>query len=219
VRLETGAYAELDDGPPSGLLLHPSGGRLVAQRTVALPRLRGRAPEAIPANADGFVAVDPHGRVAGVEDVWAAGDGTSFPVKHGGLAAEQADAAAADIAVAAGAVVERTPFRPVLRAQVLTPSGPCYLRRDAAGGSGEGEASAQPLWLPPGKIARRWLAPWLAASTTGGPGPPPARGRCARADRPASRRDSSVGAREGVPPATPAPNPRYVLAMSAAPGA
>jgi sulfide:quinone oxidoreductase len=103
VRLETGAYAELDDGPPSGLLLHPSGGRLVAQRTVALPRLRGRAPEAIPANADGFVAVDPHGRVAGVEDVWAAGDGTSFPVKHGGLAAEQADAAAADIAVAAEA--------------------------------------------------------------------------------------------------------------------
>jgi hypothetical protein len=90
-------------------------------------------------------------------------DGTSFPVKHGGLAAEQADAAAADIAAAAGAVVERTPFRPVLRAQVLTPSGPCYLRHDAAGGSGEGEASAQPLWLPPGKIAGRWLAPWLAA--------------------------------------------------------
>lgn len=103
MRLETGAYAELDDGPPSGLLLHPSGGRLVAQRTVALPRLRGRVPEAIPANADGFVAVDPHGHVAGVEDVSAAGDGTSFPVKHGGLAAEQADAAAADIAVAADA--------------------------------------------------------------------------------------------------------------------
>jgi sulfide:quinone oxidoreductase len=163
VRLETGAYAELDDGPRSGLLLHPSGRRLVVRRIVALPRLRGRAPEAIPANADGFVAVDPHGRVAGVEDVWAAGDGTSFPVKHGGLAAEQADAAAADIAAAAGAVVERTPFRPVLRAQVLTPSGPCYLRHDAAGGSGEGEASAQPLWLPPGKIAGRWLAPWLAA--------------------------------------------------------
>ena len=66
-------------------------------------RAYAAAPRAIPANADGFVAVDPHGRVAGVEDVWAAGDGTSFPVKHGGLAAEQADAAAADIAVAADA--------------------------------------------------------------------------------------------------------------------
>ena len=43
------------------------------------------------------------------------------------------------------------------------PERPGYLRHDAAGGSGEGEASAPPLWLPPGKIARRWLATWLAA--------------------------------------------------------
>jgi sulfide:quinone oxidoreductase len=163
VRLETGAYAELDEGPPSGLLLHPSDHRLVAERIVALPRLRGRAPEGIPADADAFVTVDGHGRVAGVDDVWAAGDVTSFPVKHGGLAAEQADAAAADMAVTAGALVERTPFRPVLRGQLLTPSGLRYLRFDAAGGDGEGEVSAQPLWWPPAKIAGRWLAPWLAA--------------------------------------------------------
>jgi hypothetical protein len=43
------------------------------------------------------------------------------------------------------------------------PERPGYLRHDAAGGSGEGEASAPPFWLPPGKIARRWLATWLAA--------------------------------------------------------
>jgi sulfide:quinone oxidoreductase len=163
VRLETGAYAELNEDPQGGLLLHPSGRRLAVERIVALPRLRGRAPEGIPADADGFVAVDSHGRVAGIGDVWAAGDGISFPVKHGGLAAEQADAAAADIAVTAGALVERTPFRPVLRGQLLTPSGPRYLRYDAAGGDGEGEASAHALWWPPGKIAGRWLAPWLAA--------------------------------------------------------
>jgi hypothetical protein len=46
VRLETGAYAELDEGPPRRLLLHPSGRRLAVDRIVALPRLRGRAPKA-----------------------------------------------------------------------------------------------------------------------------------------------------------------------------
>jgi sulfide:quinone oxidoreductase len=163
VRLETGAYAELDEGPPRRLLLHPSGRRLVADRIVALPRLRGRAPKGIPVDADGFVPVDSHGRVAGVDDIWAAGDVMTFTVKLGGLAAEQADAAAADIAVRAGALVERTPFRPVLRDQLLTPTGPRYLRHDAAGGNGEGEASARALWSPPSKIAARWLAPWLAA--------------------------------------------------------
>ena len=91
------------------------------------------------------------------------GDGIAFPVKFGGLAAEQADAAAADIAAEAGAVVERAPFRPVLRGRLLTASGPRYLRHDAAGGGGEGEATAHTLWWPPGKVAGRWLAPWLAA--------------------------------------------------------
>jgi sulfide:quinone oxidoreductase len=163
VRLETGAYAELGGGPPRRLLLHPSGRRLVVDRIVALPRLRGRAPKGIPADADGFVPVDSHGRVARADDVWAAGDGITFTVKLGGLAAELADAAAADIAARAGALVERTPFRPVLRAQLLTPSGPRYLRYDAADGSGEGEASGHALWWPPGRIAARWLAPWLVA--------------------------------------------------------
>jgi sulfide:quinone oxidoreductase len=163
VRLETGAYAELDEGPPRRLLLHPSGRRLAVDRIVALPRLRGRAPKGIPIDADGFVPVDSYGRVVGVDDIWAAGDGITFTVKLGGLAAEQADAAAADIAVRAGALVERTPFRPVLRDQLLTPNGPRYLRYDAVGGNGEGEASARALWSPPSKIAARWLAPWLVA--------------------------------------------------------
>ena len=107
--------------------------------------------------------MDAHGRVAGVGGVWAAGDGIDFPVKFGGLAAEQADAAAADIAADAGAVVERKPFRPVLRGRLLTASGARYLRHDAAGGDGEGEATTHTLWWPPGKINGRYLAPWLAA--------------------------------------------------------
>jgi sulfide:quinone oxidoreductase len=163
VRMELGAYASLEGGSHRALVLRPSGRRLDVERVLALPRLRGRAPKGIPADPDGFVTVDAHGRVVGAEAVWAAGDGIAFPVKFGGLAAEQADAAAADIAAEAGAQVERKPFRPVLRGRLLTSRGPRYLRYDAAGGSGEGEATTHTLWWPPGKVAGRYLAPWLAA--------------------------------------------------------
>jgi sulfide:quinone oxidoreductase len=163
VQVELGAYAELDPGTPGTIVMRPSGRRLQVARVLALPRLRGRAPEGIPADPDGFVSVDTHGRLAGTDGIWAAGDGIDFPVKFGGLAAEQADAAAADIAADAGATVERTPFRPVLRGRLLTSRGPRYMRYDAGGGGGEGEASTQTLWWPPGKVNGRYLAPWLAA--------------------------------------------------------
>jgi hypothetical protein len=45
-----------------------------------------------------LLAVDEHGRIPGVADVFAAGDATTFPLKQGGLAAQQADAAAETIA-------------------------------------------------------------------------------------------------------------------------
>jgi sulfide:quinone oxidoreductase len=163
VTVELDAYAQIEPGPPRAIVMRPSGRRLEVGRILALPRLRGRAPKGIPADADGFVSVDPHGRVTGVPGVWAAGDGIDFPVKFGGLAAEQADAAAADIAADAGAAVERKPFRPVLRGRLLTGSGPRYMRHDAAGGDGEGEAAPHTLWWPPSKVNGRYLAPWLAA--------------------------------------------------------
>jgi len=163
VRIEAGVYAEVAPGIPRAVVLRPSGRRLEVERVLALPRLRGRAPAGIPADADGFVSVDDHGRLKGAPGVWAAGDGIAFPVKFGGLAAEQADAAAADIAAEAGAHVERRPFRPVLRGRLLTGRGPRYLRYDAAGGGGEGDTAARPLWWPPSKVNGRYLAPWLAA--------------------------------------------------------
>jgi sulfide:quinone oxidoreductase len=163
VKVELGAYAEVESGPPRAIVMRPSGRRLDAGRILALPRLRGRAPAGIPADPDGFIGVDAHGRVTGVPGVWAAGDGIDFPVKFGGLAAEQADAAAADIAADAGAAVERTPFRPVLRGRLLTSSGARYIRYDAGGGDGEGETAPHTLWWPPSKVNGRYLAPWLAA--------------------------------------------------------
>ena len=162
VHLELGAYAEMADAHRPTVVMRPSGRRLEVDRVISLPLLRGRAPAGIRADPDGFLSVDPHGRVAGTQGVWAAGDGIAFPVKFGGLAAEQADAAAADIAAEAGALVERTPFRPVLRGRLLTGRGSRWIRYDAAGGGGEGEVATHALWWPPGKVAGRWLAPWLA---------------------------------------------------------
>jgi sulfide:quinone oxidoreductase len=162
VRVELGAYAAIEHDHATTIRLRPSGRSIEVDRVLALPRLRGRAPTGVPADAEGFIIVDEHCRVVGAEHVWAAGDGIAFPVKFGGLAAEQADAAAADIAGEAGALVERKPFRPVLRGQLLTGHGPRYMRYDAAGGGGEGQATANTLWWPPSKVAGRYLSPWLA---------------------------------------------------------
>ena len=67
VHIELGAYAELDPGPPTAIVMRPSGRRLEGGRILALPRLRGRTPRGIPADPDGFVTVDAHGRVVGVD--------------------------------------------------------------------------------------------------------------------------------------------------------
>jgi sulfide:quinone oxidoreductase len=139
------------------------GGTIAADRVVALPHLGGAGIEGVPTGAGGFVPADPHGRVRGVSDVYAAGDLTTFPIKQGGLAAQQADAAAETIAAAAGAGNEPRPFEPVLRALLLTGGAPAFLRVELGGGHGESStASNEPLWWPPGKVVGRYLAPFLA---------------------------------------------------------
>ena len=74
-----------------------------ADVVVSLPRLRGVALAGVPQDEEHFVRVDELSRVPGLDDVYAAGDITTFPVKQGGLAAQQADVAASVIAAAAGA--------------------------------------------------------------------------------------------------------------------
>ncbi len=160
VELRTGNYpAQFRAGR---LALVP-GGSIRAERVVSLPRLGGPRLAGLPADAEGFIPVDLHGRVDGQHDVYAAGDATNSPIKQGGLATQQADAAAAAIAAAAGAPVDPTPFRPVLRGLLLTGSAPRYMRAEVSGGRGEAwPVSEQPLWWPPSKIAGHWLAPYLA---------------------------------------------------------
>jgi sulfide:quinone oxidoreductase len=147
----------------NGTLQLVPGESLEAERIVALPVLRGVPVAGVPHNGLGFVHTDGFGRVEGLDHVYAAGDGTTFPIKQGGLAAQQADTAAETIAQLAGAPVEPAPFDPVLRGLLLTGAQPEYLRAELGGGhmyaSTVGES---PLWWPPAKIAARYLAPYLA---------------------------------------------------------
>jgi sulfide:quinone oxidoreductase len=105
---------------------------------------------------------DQHGRVRSAPAVWAAGDGTTQPIKQGGLASQQADAAAADIARHAGAGTRPRPFRPVLRGLLRTVEGPLYLRRPLTVDDDAPTVSREPLWWPPAKVASRRLASHLA---------------------------------------------------------
>lgn len=124
---------EIEPGQPQVLVAHPSGERVDVDRVVALPTLRGRPIPGVPVEEHGFVEIDEHCRVTGLEHVWAVGDITTFPVKSGGMATEQADVAAEAIAAAAGADIEPRTF-------------------DAAG---RGELAGLP--------AGRYLEPWLGA--------------------------------------------------------
>jgi len=162
-------------------LLLAGGAEIFADRVITLPRLEGPRLPGLPHDQHGFIPVDKFGRVSDSERVYAAGDITAFPLKQGGLAAQQADAVAGAIAVLAGAAVTPEPFHPVLRGLLLTGGAPLYLRaepqrlaRDATVAveapvdrrtlRDASAAAAQALWWPPAKIAGRYLAPYLATA-------------------------------------------------------
>jgi sulfide:quinone oxidoreductase len=157
----TSAYSAV---PAQGeLRIHPGDRALHVDRVVALPQLYGPPTPGVPGGAvNGFIPVDMHCRVRGLENVFAAGDATDFPIKHGGIAAQQADAVAEAIAARAGAPVELRPFDPEIRAILLGAAKPLYLSAHVTGGHGSSsQISEEPLWSPPTKIAARYLAPYL----------------------------------------------------------
>jgi sulfide:quinone oxidoreductase len=125
------------------------GAAVAADRTVAVARLVAPPIQGIPHGPGGFIATDPYGRVEGARHIYAAGDATWFPVKQGGIAAQQADAAALAIAADSGLPVVPKAFEPVLRGILLTGGAPEQL--------GPG-----PHWHARGKIAGRYLGPYLA---------------------------------------------------------
>ena len=152
-----------------GRLTLTSGEAVGAARVVAVPRLVGRRVTGVPADWNGFVTTDAHGRVRDVPDVFAAGDMTQFPVKQGGLATQQADVIAAVLAARAGADVEIPPVRHVLRTRLLVPDGPLYLRAELDGAgrplatTDAPQVTEDPLWWPAAKLFGRYVTPWMAA--------------------------------------------------------
>jgi len=160
VHLRTGTLAqEYADGK----LRLEGEGPMEADLVIALPRLHGPRVPGLPEEPGGFAPVDAYGRVRGMERVWAVGDMTTRPLKQGGLAAQQADIAAADIAArVAGAQVKVTPYNPKLQGMLLTGADPLYLERRPHAPP-ESEASSQFLWWPAHKIAGRHLGAYLAS--------------------------------------------------------
>jgi sulfide:quinone oxidoreductase len=177
-------------------LVLAGGGEVHVDRVITLPQPAGPSLPGLPCDEHGFIPVDSHGRVSGLDNVYAAGDVTAFPLKQGGLAAQQADAVAETIAAGLGLPITPKPFRPVLRGLLITAGAPLYLRaepqrltrhatvaieatplrrstRDAS------SAAAQPLWWPPAKIAGRYLAPFLATARPEPLGSDPLRDRVA----------------------------------------
>jgi sulfide:quinone oxidoreductase len=110
-----------------GSLVLDSGGRIEADRVVAVPQLRANRVRGVPANRWGFVATDTSGRVERLMDVYAAGDVTTSPIKQGGLAAQQADRVADAIAAGMGVPAQRVGDGVVLGAQLLGGERPLLL--------------------------------------------------------------------------------------------
>jgi sulfide:quinone oxidoreductase len=182
-----GVMLDVDPGPP-----------LRADAVVSVPALSGPGLAGLPADERGFIPVDAHGRAVGLDGVYAAGDATTFPVKQGGLATQQADAVAEAIAADLGIVADPEPFRPVMRGLLLTGGAPLYLRAEFTGGSEptartlRGHVSGRALWWPPGKVAGRYLAPYLADARPVDLGAEPLRDRArAAGGPPAGDRDDA----------------------------
>jgi sulfide:quinone oxidoreductase len=146
----------------AGRLLCGGGQELDVDLAIALTRLRGPGIRGLPCDEDGFVPVDALGRVEGLERVYAAGDATTFPVKQGGLATQQADAIAETLAAELGAPVAGAAFRPVLRAVLFGGRERRYLHAELGERLQEtSSASTTPLWPHESKLVGRYLAPYL----------------------------------------------------------
>ena len=169
IAVRSGVYPTLVE---YGRLVVTSGEPVAADCVVALPALEGPRLPGLPHDPGGFIPTDPYGRVEALDDVYAAGDATTFPVKQGGIATQQADAVAKSIAALAGAPVTPEPFRPVLRGLLLTGNTPGYLQAELRGGQGEASVmDMEPLWWPPSKIAGHYLSRYIATLVAAEPPP------------------------------------------------
>ncbi len=148
-----------------GSLALGDGELIAADRVVALPELRARRFSGVPAGRLGFVPTDGSGRVEALADVYAAGDVTTFPIKQGGLAAQQADVVAQTIAAGLGVPVKAIRAPHVVQARLLGGERAVFLRTEfdwtgrptaAALVRGDDERAAKAA-----KVLGRYLVPYL----------------------------------------------------------
>jgi sulfide:quinone oxidoreductase len=160
VRLHTDAQPAVPAA--QHVLVRPGGPELEVSRIVSLPRIEGRPLRNMPTVDGGFVPIDEFARVPGTaEHVFAAGDATDQPLKHGGLGAQQADVAAAGIAAMAGAGVTPEPLAPVVRAVLHTGRQPLYITARIEGDSVQSEVASEADWPADEKVAAEELGPFL----------------------------------------------------------
>jgi len=148
------------------LVIQPQGVELEPGRMLAMPRISGPTVRGLPGmGAGGFIPIDRHCMVPRTGGrVFAAGDAANYPIKHGGLGAQMADAAASAIAGLAGAAIKPQPFNPVIRGKLLTGSDPIYMSARPIGAeSYASEVFDQPPWPADEKVIAEELGPYLAA--------------------------------------------------------
>ena len=157
----TSAHCEVPE--PGKVTINPGPRHVEADRVIALPELHGPSVGGVPTGGHGgFIPTDAYGKVRDLEAVWAAGDATDFAIKHGGIAAQQADTAAQAIAAFAGLTSEPAPFHPTIHATLLTGGKPRYLSAHITGGHGSSSfITDAPNTRPPAKIDAKRLAPYL----------------------------------------------------------
>jgi sulfide:quinone oxidoreductase len=160
IKLHTGVVARV---PAPGLVTFGET-RVVVDRVVTLPRITGPAVPGLPAGTDWFAPVDERCLVKETDGrVFAAGDVTDFPVKHGGIGALQADTAAAGIAYLAGVGERPPPLDPVIRGMLLTRDRSLYIAAHVIAGLGwHAEVYHQPPWPGGQKVVAEELGSYLA---------------------------------------------------------
>ena len=147
------------------LRIEPQGTELTPERIIAMPRVGGPSIRGLGgAGASGFIPIDKHCCVPGTGGrVFAAGDAVSYPIKHGGIGAQMADAGAAAIAKLAGAVDEAPAFNPVISGKLLTGAKPVYMTAHPLGSeSFASEVFDSPPWPSAEKVIAEELGPYLA---------------------------------------------------------
>ncbi|HEY7050413.1 MAG TPA: FAD-dependent oxidoreductase [Jatrophihabitantaceae bacterium] len=157
---------------PRRLVLGPDEIVLVPDRIISLPTIAGPSVRGIPGFAlDRFLHVDEYCRVLDTGGrIYAAGDATDLPVKHGGVGAQQADVAAAGIAHLAGVGPAPERLRPRIDASLITGGKPLYLSAYLIDGTGwQARIHSEPPWAAGQKVVAEELGRFLQGVDTAAP--------------------------------------------------